>query len=113
MRRARTAMAATLLGLLGLAILAAAGAADDDHEAARAALQRGETMPLSRLLALVEAEFDGRLVEVELEREDGRLVYEVEILTPAGRLIELTYDARTGALLEAEGAGVEAARRRR
>lgn len=96
--------------LLALAVVRPA-AGDDDHERARRAVAAGEALPLAQLLAIVEGQFDGRLVEVELERDDGRLVYELELRTPQGHLIELTYDARTGALLETEGRGVAAARK--
>ena len=62
-------------------------------------------------MAIGWATFDGRLVEVELENDDGRTVYEIELLTKQGSVIELTYDARTGRFLEAEGKGVSAARK--
>jgi hypothetical protein len=106
MRGIGTAMAAALL----LAAVAVHG--DEDHERARRAREKGDIVPLSRILAAVEAGFEGRLLEVELEDDDGRLVYEIELLTAQSNVIELTYDARTGAFLEAEGRGVEAARKR-
>jgi uncharacterized membrane protein YkoI len=99
-----------VLGLAGLVLAAAAvpgRADDDDHERARAALERGEALPLRAVLDRAVADVPGRLLEVELEEEDGRLVYEVELLAEGGRVVELVYDARTGALLEAEGAGLE------
>lgn len=96
-----------------LALLAAArpAPADDDHERAHQARQSGEIVPLSTILSQVEASFDGRLVEVELEDDDGRTVYEIELLTKQNKVIELTYDARTGKFLSAEGSGVTAARK--
>ncbi len=47
----------------------------------------------------LEARHPGRIVEVELEDEDGLWLYEIEVLTPEGRLIEIELDARTGAIL--------------
>lgn len=86
-------------------------AADDDglpdHDRARAALQRGEVLPLRDIIDKAEQAFPGKMLEVELEDEDGRIVYDIEILSPDGRLIELLYDARTGTLLSAKGAGLE------
>jgi uncharacterized membrane protein YkoI len=100
--------------ILAVILCAAVGRADDDdHERALRAREKGEIVPLSRILTAVEAEFEGRFVEVELEKDDGRLVYEIELLTPQGNMLELSYDARTGAFIEAEGKGVEAARKRR
>lgn len=101
-----------LAGLLCVT-LAAPAAGDDarDHDRARRAVEAGDALPLSRMLERVEADFTGRLVEVELEKDDGRWIYELELLTPQGHVIELTYDAKTGVLLETEGRGVAAARK--
>jgi uncharacterized membrane protein YkoI len=46
----------------------------------------------------------GTITGVELERERGKWIYEVETRTPEGREIELKYDARTGDLLSRRGA---------
>jgi uncharacterized membrane protein YkoI len=106
LRRARVA-------LVTAALLAAGTARADDHERARHAREAGEILPLARVLVTVERDFTGTPIEVELEREDGRWVYEVELLTPSGDVLELEYDAATGAFLEGEGRGLDAARRKR
>ena len=79
--------------------------ADDrrDHERARAALAAGEIRPLAELLAEVERRYAGRVIEAELEREDGRWVYEIRILPASGRVFELRLDGATGALLRTRG----------
>lgn len=52
---------------------------------------------------IVLAEFpNARIVEIELDREDGRLVYEVELVTPEGREKEVHVDAVTGRLVKVE-----------
>ncbi|MFP5508586.1 MAG: PepSY domain-containing protein [Alphaproteobacteria bacterium] len=92
-----------VLGMATLVVVAAPALADkkkDDHERARQALERGEIMALSRILDIAEAESDGRVIEVELDREDGRWIYELELLTPDGRLLELEIDAARGEILE-------------
>lgn len=101
-----------LAGALVLACAVAVGA-DDDHARARAAREAGQIVSLQTILDRVQAEFNGSLLEVELEDEDGRWVYEVKLLTPAGAIVKLEYDAREGRLLRARGRGVEAARRQR
>ncbi|PWS35885.1 hypothetical protein DFH01_20165 [Falsiroseomonas bella] len=79
--------------------------ADDrrDHERARAALAAGEIRPLAELLAEVERRYVGRVIETELEREDGRWIYEFKLLPSSGRVVELRLDAATGALLRSRG----------
>lgn len=103
---------ALLVLMLSLVAAGAPAWADEDHERARAALERGEILPLRTILDRAEADFGGKLLEAELEAEDGRLAYEIKLLTPGGHIVELTYDARTGALLGAEGPGLERLRSR-
>lgn len=68
-----------------------------DHEFARGALQRGEVLPINRLLSIAAQYLPGDVVEVRLEpRRDGELRYEIRVLTPTGKIRELLLDARTG-----------------
>jgi uncharacterized membrane protein YkoI len=102
------------LSLLTLALVlafAAAAGAGDDHARARAAREAGEIVALRAILDRVEAEFTGSPVEIELDDEDGRWIYKVKLLTPAGAIVKLEYDARDGRLLRIKGRGAEAARR--
>lgn len=43
-----------------------------------------------------------RLLELELEKKQGRYIYEVELLTAYGQVRELKFDASSGELLEDE-----------
>jgi len=66
-----------------------------------------EVVPLRSLLAQVSASYSGRVLEVELEREeDGEediWVYEVKLLTDNGRVLKLEYDAISLKLLKIKG----------
>jgi len=107
-------LAASLGALLALVLAPArAGEARGDHDHARVARARGEVLPLARILALVERDFAGRVIDVELDREDGMPRYEIELLLADGRVIELELDARTGELLQIEGTRLETAFRPR
>lgn len=87
------------LMLILLPLTLAAQPIAPDYETARLAVDRGDMLPLEQILARIEARHPGRIVEVELEDEDGLWLYEIEVLTPEGRLIEIELDARTGAIL--------------
>jgi uncharacterized membrane protein YkoI len=92
----------TRLALI-LSLIAAPALADrDDHDLARRALEAGEILPLADILAAAEATRPGRVIEVELERDDGRWIYELELVSPEGRLYEMEIDAASGTVLEIE-----------
>lgn len=73
-----------------------------DFELAQGAVERGEILPLADILRRLEGEHPGQVVEVELEYSRGLRVYEVELITAQGRLIEVDMDAATGAILGIE-----------
>jgi len=73
-----------------------------DHDEAREAFEGGAALPLSRIMSLALTAVPGEVLEVELEREHGRLVYEIEILARSGRVRKVILDARTGAVLGVE-----------
>lgn len=80
----------------------AAVADDDDHLEARRLLQRGEILPLLRILDLVRAQVPGDIIEVELDcdDDDGTWDYEAKVLTAAGVVRKITLDARDGTVLK-------------
>lgn len=59
-------------------------------------------LPIERILDQARAAVAGTITEVELEHEHGKLIYEVQILTPDHRKVEIEFDARTGAELSRE-----------
>jgi uncharacterized membrane protein YkoI len=72
---------------------------EEDHDAARAAVQRGEAMPLAKVIAAISAELPGEIVEIEFEREHGRWIYELKVIDQTGRLHEIYVDAATARIL--------------
>jgi uncharacterized membrane protein YkoI len=98
----RLAAAFSVLALLAAVILfsgASVVGASDDHDTARMLRDRGDIMPLSELLQH-PALAGQRVIEAELEREHGRLVYELELLDSAGQVREQYFDATTGQPLD-------------
>jgi len=98
--RAKGAAALSVLCLVLMGLPGAQASDDRDHERARAAVQAGEVLPLPTLLDKLQRTHPGQVLELELEREDGRWVYEVKLLQADGRLRKLALDARTGQVLE-------------
>lgn len=77
---------------------------DDDlaHDRARRGLASGEVLPIAELAKRVNSAVPGEWLDVELEHEGGRWVYEFEVLNQDGRLVEVYVDATDGRLLAIE-----------
>jgi len=82
-----------------------------DMEKARAAMRAGQILPLSRILEAVEREFNGEVIEVELEYEHERWIYELRLLSPRGAVLKLEYDASDAKLFRARGRDLDATRK--
>ncbi|MBR1273288.1 PepSY domain-containing protein [Bradyrhizobium sp. AUGA SZCCT0283] len=87
------------IGLVtALAVVAAEAQADDhrDHDVARQAVERGEIKSLAEILQAVRDKLPGEIAGVKIEREGGRLTYELRIVGARGRLLKVHVDAATG-----------------
>lgn len=86
--------------------------ADDDtwrdlHEEVRA----GRFVSLPSVLDWLEARYRGQVLGVELERNDGLALYEVEMIGPQGQLVEFVFDAASGELVGIDGVNIEGMKR--
>lgn len=81
------------------AVIACGGAAASERERAPPA----KLAPLRTIVDDARARVPGRVLRTRLEHGEGgrgsRWIYEVKILTADGRVVELEYDAVTGAAL--------------
>ncbi|MFN3609378.1 MAG: PepSY domain-containing protein [Hyphomonas sp.] len=82
---------------------------DDDDDAYRRdqeivwdARKRGQILPLEVILGSVLQRYPGELLKLELDDDDGYLIYELEVLTRRGIVLEIEVDARTGRILDVE-----------
>lgn len=89
--------------LVALLLGSAASAGGVDHREVLELRRQGTLLPFEEILQVIQKRYPGSQVfEVELDRDDDRYIYEVEILTATGQFRELELDARTGAVLEDE-----------
>lgn len=75
---------------------------DGDHDDARRAVELRQALPLTRIFEIAQGAVPGEIIEVELDHDHDRLIYEVDILTQTGRLRQVEIDAQSGAVLEVE-----------
>lgn len=90
-----------IASMLGGANLAAAG--EGDHDRARQAVEAGEVLPLHAILQRVARDYPGQAIEVELERDRGRWIYEIKLLRSGGALVKIKVDARDGSVIGVKG----------
>lgn len=76
--------------------------ADEDHVLARKLRAAGEILPLEKIAAQALRHKPGEMLETELENEQGRYFYEIDIVDAHGQVWELKLDARTAKLLQME-----------
>ena len=106
-----------MIGTLAAAVLAGSWAfasqRDDRDDAAPAAIAQ-PAISLSQAIAIAEQYAQGNAISAELERDDGRAHYEVDVAA-AGRTAEVNVDASDGSVIgaEAERAVPEADEHRR
>ena len=70
-----------------------------DHDLARQGQMQRAILPLKTVLEAVRQSFPGEVAGIELERENGRWLYEIKVISPAGVMREVRIDGRTGAFL--------------
>lgn len=78
------------------------GSGEMDQDEALRLHQSGEILPLSIILQKAQALQRGKLLETEIKRKDGMLIYELEIYGDDGKYYDLEFDARTGNFLKRE-----------
>lgn len=92
-----------ILAPLMISIPVTAVMADDDdyhdHIEARQLLDAGKILPLETILEYIRQRVPGKVLEVELEKKNHEIVYEVEILGN-GVIREVYINATTGKLLQ-------------
>lgn len=68
----------------------------------RELVRQGKLMSLESIMLLYPEKQYGKLLDLEVEREHGAVIYELKFLRADGRIIELEIDAANGLLLEQE-----------
>jgi len=73
---------------------------DDDSREVRKMVQAGKVMPLEQLLNKNRDRLQGRVLDLEMERERDRVVYEIKTLDEKGVVHKALIDAQTGEWIE-------------
>lgn len=85
--------------------------ADEDWRKLHEEVQAGRIKPLGDILDGLLRDWDGQVIDVEFEQEDGRRLYEIELLGSEGQVVEFEVDATTGELIGIEGNDINGMKR--
>ena len=71
----------------------------DDHDNAFALVKSGDIVPLSVILKRLGKIELGHIIEVELEGNRKKIIYEIKLVNKAGIVKKYIFDAKSGKLL--------------
>lgn len=75
---------------------------EPDTDTVRRWVEAGKVLPLDDLLARHQDRIPGRMLDMEVEQEHGRIVYELEFIDERGQVYKVYVDAQTGEWLGKE-----------
>ena len=85
---------ALITGLAAATLISGLAVGESDQQESRRLVAAGTILPLQKILyRLGQQQKTGRVLEVELEREHGRYIYEIELLGEDGRVLGYEVDA--------------------
>ncbi|MBD1556449.1 hypothetical protein HC752_05830 [Vibrio sp. S9_S30] len=75
---------------------------DEDQDDVYEAVQAGRIQPFSALYEAVENQLNGRVIKVELDKDDDQWIYELRLVHD-NNVIKVEYDASTLELVQING----------
>lgn len=85
--------------------------ADDHWRSLHDDVRAGRLVSLGSVLDWLDQHYIGTVIEVELDRDDGKVYYEIEMVGPQGQVVEFEFDATTGELVGIEGVNINGMKR--
>ena len=69
------------------------------EKASEAEEAKAAKVGMNEVIATIKAKFPGKITKVELENEEGNLIYEAEVFQNDGKTLDIVVDAGTGQIL--------------
>ncbi len=74
----------------------------DDCDSDAVSLVQNATLGIDEAMKIALADTPGKVIEAEIEKDDGLVVWEIEIVNNQNQVYEFEIDANSGAILENE-----------
>jgi uncharacterized membrane protein YkoI len=91
-------LAAAVLVIAAMLAAVSSPLCADERDDMRDAVERGDIRSLADILAALHGKLPGEVAGVEIERKNGRWLYEFRVVDEKGRLFEVYVDARTATI---------------
>lgn len=101
-RLALAAVLGTSLSFAGVALADKDANKHDSHDDDNERVTMEVAIDAQQALVIAQQQVPGRVMETELENEDGKAVWEVEIVDANQQEWEISIDAQTGVILSKE-----------
>lgn len=92
--------------IAGASLSAFSGQSDHDgkhrHHGINPELANQVTVNAEQAMTIALTDIPGKVIEAELEREDGKLIWEIELVNSENQVYEFEIDAMDGRILEKE-----------
>ena len=76
------------------------GKRDGDCDSDSAKLVQDAAIKIDQAMKIALADMPGKIIEAEIEKDDGVVVWEIEIVNNQNQIYEYEIDANNGAILE-------------
>ncbi len=95
-------LATVFSGYAGLVLAGEQGSTEleDVSDAEKIQWARATKVPVTEAIKTATTHTPGQVIEAALHSIDGRLLYEVEVVTKDGKVVELYVDPQTGKLIQ-------------
>lgn len=94
------------MAVIAAAVLASAGTVWSDSKEgkkmSKAEMAAGVKVTIDQAIKAASDKAPGKVIEAEIEQKHGKIVWEVEVVTAEGKVLEVHVDADSGAVIDTE-----------
>ncbi|MCP9448275.1 MAG: PepSY domain-containing protein [Nitrospira sp.] len=92
----------TIVLATGVLIAGESASADDRGKKGKVEMAEAAKVSIDQAIQTALGKISGKVIEAELEHKYKTLVWEVEIVTPENKVVEVHIDAESGAVIDVE-----------